>query len=88
MKEAVTSKVRHVSRKPLQCIAATTPLAGHVVEVIETIAMPMICSLIEHSFLPVFLMVGKIMLHSDIIFPIIERLEESRVVSKNRSKAL
>ena len=33
MKEAGTSNVSHVSRKPLQCIAATTPVTGHVVEV-------------------------------------------------------
>ena len=33
MKEAGTSNVCHVSRKPLQCIAAATLLTGHVVEV-------------------------------------------------------
>ena len=30
----------------------------------ETIAMLMICSLMEHGFLPVFSVVGKIMLYS------------------------
>ena len=33
MKEAGTSNKSHVSRKPLQYIAATTPVTGHVVEV-------------------------------------------------------
>ena len=35
----------------------------------ETIAMPMISSLVEHSFLPVFSMVGK-MLYSNWIYNI------------------
>ena len=63
MKDVSTS---NVSRKPLQCIDVTIPVASHVIEVMfETIAMPMVCSLIEHGFLSVFSMVGKIMLHSD-----------------------
>ena len=33
MKDAGTSNVRHVSRKLLQCIVATTPVISHVVEV-------------------------------------------------------
>ena len=33
MKGVGTSSVSHVSRKPLQCIGVTTPIAGHVVEV-------------------------------------------------------
>ena len=33
MKDVGTSKVSHVSRKPLQCIHITTPYAGHVVDV-------------------------------------------------------
>ena len=69
MGKAGTSNISHVSRKRLQSIAATTPVTGHVVGVtlsklrFETIPMPMICSLIEHGFLPVFSMVGKIILN-------------------------
>ena len=33
MKDTGTSNVSHVSRKPLQCIDVTTPIVGHVVEV-------------------------------------------------------
>ena len=33
MKEAGTLNISHVSRKPLQCIAATTPVTGHIIEV-------------------------------------------------------
>ena len=33
MKHAGTSNVSHVSRKPLQCIDVTTPVASQVVEV-------------------------------------------------------
>ena len=65
MKEVGTSNISHVSRKPLQCIAATTPVTGHVVEItFETTAMPLIYSLIENGFLPVFSMVRKILLYS------------------------
>ena len=70
MKDVSTSNVSHVSRKPLQCIDVTTPVAGHVAKVtlpksrFETIAMPMVCSLTEHGFPSVFSMVGKIMLCS------------------------
>ena len=60
MKDARSSNVSHVSKKSLQRIDVTTPVTGHVVEVtFETIAMSMICSLIEHGFLSVFSMVGK-----------------------------
>ena len=33
MKDLGTSNVGHVSRKPLQCIDVTTPVASHIVEV-------------------------------------------------------
>ena len=60
MKDVGTLSVSDVSRKPLQCIDVTTPVAGHVVRSrFETIAMPKICFLIQHRFLPVFSMVGK-----------------------------
>ena len=64
MKEADTSNINHVSRKPLQCIAATTPVTLSKSR-FEFIAMPMICSLMEHGFLSVCSMVGKIMLYSN-----------------------
>ena len=43
----------------------TTPYAGHVLSKSrsETIAMPMIRSLIEHGFPPVFSIEGKVMLY-------------------------
>ena len=48
------SNVSHVLKKPLQCVlqlnTQVTLLKSHS----ETITMPMICSLIEHDFLPVF----------------------------------
>ena len=34
----------------------------------ETITMPMICSLIEHGFLPVFSVERKVMLYSNFIY--------------------
>ena len=59
-KDLSASNVSHVSWKPLQCIDVTTPVISHVVEVtFEAIAMPVICSLIEHGFLSVFSVVGK-----------------------------
>ena len=36
----------------------------------ETITMPMICSLIEHGFLPVFSIEGKVMLYSNQIYKV------------------
>ena len=33
IKDVRTSKVSQVSRRPLQCIDVSTPVAGHVVEV-------------------------------------------------------
>ena len=65
MKDVGTSNVSLVSKKPLQYIQLITPYAGHVVEVtFEAITMPMICSLMQHSFLPVFSIVGRMMLYS------------------------
>ena len=60
MKDAGSSNVSHVPRKPLQCIDVTTPVIVTLSKSCsETIAMPTICSLIEHGFLSVFSMVGK-----------------------------
>ena len=62
----VLSNVIYVSRMPLQCVDMIAPDAGHVVEVTsETITVPMICTLIQHDFLPVFFNRGKMMLYSN-----------------------
>ena len=61
MKDA--SNLSHFSRKLLQCMHVATPYTGHVVEVAFQNHRNMICSLIQHGFLPVFSTVGKIMLY-------------------------
>ena len=60
MRDAGTSNVSHVSRKPLKCMILQ--LESYITlskSRFETIAMPMICFLIEHGILSVFSMVGK-----------------------------
>ena len=67
MKDLSASNVTHVSRKPLKCIHIITPNAGHVVEVTlrNHYNAYMVCSLIEHGFLPVFSIEWKVMLYSN-----------------------
>ena len=71
MNDAGNYNVSRVLRKPLQCTGVTTPVVGHVVEVV-------FCSLIQHGFLPVFSVLGKIMLYSNTI-PILSYIRYLKV---------
>ena len=83
MKDAGSLNVSHVSRKPLECIDVTTPVVGHVVEVTFSnhYNAYMFCSLIEHGFLSVFSVVGKMMLYSKCAY-------RSRCVSNHHGNLL
>ena len=66
MKDLSASNVSHVSRK--HYTAYTLQLHTQVTlskSRSETITMPMICSLVEHGFLLVFSIEGKVMLYSN-----------------------
>ena len=82
MKDFSALKVSHVSRKPLQCIHITTPYAVTLSKSrSETITMPMICSLIEHGFLPVFSVEGKVMLYSNICLSNVQNMIENMILT-------
>ena len=53
MKDASASNVSHVSRKPLQCIHIKLHMQVTLSKSrCEAITMPMMCSLLQHGFLP------------------------------------
>ena len=68
IRDLSASNVSHVSKNPYNAYT----LELHTQATLsksrsETIAMPMICSLIAHGFLPVFSTEGKVILYSELI---------------------